>query len=252
MAKFGKWIGGGLGWVLGGPIGALFGFTLGAMFDEAKVTVTQYKGGPGGGPGGMHYDPGTARGDFAVSLLVLTAAVMKSDGRVVKSELDYVKRFLVAQFGEEQAARLLPMLKELLAREIPLRDVCMQIRQYMPEAQRLQLLHYLFGISKADGHVDQKEATLIGEIAGYMNIERADFESVRAMYWRDVDSDYKILEIPATATDEEVKKAYRRMAVKYHPDKVADLGEAAQRSAKEKFLVVQEAYENIRKKRGFS
>ncbi len=100
--------------------------------------------------------------------------------------------------------------------------------------------------------MDQKEATLIGEIAGYMNIERADFESVRAMYWRDVDSDYKILEIPVTATDEEVKKAYRRMAVKYHPDKVADLGEAAQRSAKEKFLVVQEAYENIRKKRGFS
>jgi DnaJ like chaperone protein len=249
MIKIGKWVGGGLGWALGGPIGALLGFTLGAMFDEAKITVSRFN--PGGpfaeNPG---YNPGTAAGDFAVSLLVLTAAVMKSDGRVVKSELDYVKKFLVAQFGQEQTVKLLPILKDLLSREIPLRDVCLQIRQYMPEAQRIQLLHYLFGISKADGHVDQKEANIIEQISTYMNIDRADFESVRAMYWRDVDSDYKILEVDVNATDDEVKKAFRRMAVKYHPDKVIDLGEAAQKNAKEKFQLVQDAYDNIRKKRG--
>lgn len=249
MVKFGKWVGGGLGWAFGGPIGALVGFTLGAMFDEAKITVGQFNpGGPFSETPG--YNSRTAQGDFAVSLLVLTAAVMKVDGKIVKAELDYVKQFLVKQFGQEQALKLLPVLKDLLSRDINVREVCVQIRQYMPEAQRIQLLHYLFGISRADGNVDQKEAQLIEEISNYMNIERPDFESVRAMYWRNVDSDYKILEVEITASDDEVKKAFRKMAVKYHPDKVVDLGESAQRTAKEKFQLVQDAYDNIKKKRG--
>lgn len=250
MVKFGKWIGGGLGWAFGGPIGALVGFAVGAMFDQAEITYV--KGGIPGSDAEMHYEPSAARGDFAVSLLVLTAAVMKSDGKVMRAELDYVKRFLVAQFGESQAQRLLPVLKDLLNREIPLRDVCLQIRQYMPEAQRIQMLHYLFGISKADGEVHENEVKRINEISDYLGIDAADFLSVKAMYWRDTESDYKILEVSNTVTDEEIKKAYRRMAVKYHPDKVADLGEEAQRNAKEQFQKVQEAYENIKKKRGFS
>lgn len=237
-----------MGWAFGGPIGGLVGFALGAMFDQAEITLT--KTGGIGSDADMHYEPSAAQGDFAVSLLVLTAAVMKSDGKVLKSELDYVKKFLVAQFGESQAQRLLPVLKELLNREIPLRDVCLQIRQYMPEAQRIQMLHYLFGISKADGEVHDNEVKLINEISNYLGIDQSDFISVKAMYWRDTESDYKILEISNSATDEEIKKAYRKMAVKYHPDKVADLGEAAQRNAKEQFQKIQEAYENIKKKRG--
>ncbi|CAN5821331.1 TerB family tellurite resistance protein [soil metagenome] len=249
MIKFGKWVGGGIGWAVGGPIGALLGFSLGAMFDEGQISVSTFNG---GGPFAKTpgYNSRTAQGDFALSLLVLTAAVMKSDGRVVKSELDFVKQFLIRQFGQEQATDLLPLLKDLLSKDIPVRDVCVQIRQYMPEAQRIQLLHYLFGISKADGAVDQKEAVLIEEISNHLNIDRPDFESVRAMYYRNTDSDYKILEVEDTATDDEVKKAFRKMAVKYHPDKVIDLGEAAQKTAKEKFQLVQEAYDNIRKKRG--
>jgi DnaJ like chaperone protein len=141
-------------------------------------------------------------------------------------------------------------LKELMDRDVPLRDVCMQIRQYMPEAQRLQLMHYLFGIANSDGVLHAAELNLLEEMAGYMGISTADYASVKAMYYRDVDGDYKILEIDANATEEEIKKAYRRMAVKYHPDKVADLGEEAQRAAKEEFQKVQEAYENIKKQRG--
>ncbi len=251
MVKFGKWVGGGLGWVLGGPIGGLIGFAVGSVLDQATLTVTTGNAGPQFNSN-QGYSSLTAPGDFAVSLLVLTAAVMKSDGKVVKSELDFVKKFLVGQFGQEQTLKLLPILKDLLAREINVREVCIQIRQYMPEPQRIQLLHYLFGISKADGHVDQSEAKLIEEISNYLNIERPDFESVRAMYWRNVDSDYKILEIEVSATDEEVKKAFRKMAIKYHPDKVIDLGEVAQKNAKEKFQLVQDAYDAIRKKRGMN
>ncbi len=245
--KFGKWLGGGLGWALGGPLGGVLGFALGSAFDAASVTVQA--------DGSTTYTSNRVSpqaGDFAASLLVLSAAVMKSDGKLMKSELEYVRQFLVQQFGEEHAQHQMLMLKEILKQEIPLQEVCYQIRQYMPVAQRLQIIHYLFGISKADGHVHELELQTIHTISNYLNIEAADFNSLKAMYFRDVNSDYQILEIEPSASDDEVKKAYRRMAVKYHPDKVIALGEEVQKAAKEKFQKMQNAYDNIKKQRGFS
>jgi DnaJ like chaperone protein len=239
MAKFGKWVGGALGWAMGGPIGGILGFVIGSMLDEAQVTYTRTP------------HAGTTRpGDFAAALLVLSAAVMKSDGRTMKSELEYVRQFFAHQFSAAYARQQMLLLREILKKEIPLREVCRQVKQYMNYSARLQLLHYLFGISKADGHVHDMEVKAIEEIAGYMGINHADFGSIKAMYFRDTDADYKILEITPHASDEEVKKAYRRMALKYHPDKVSHLGEEVQKAAKEKFQKVQEAYENIKKKRG--
>lgn len=251
MAKFAKWIGGGLGWAFGGPIGAVIGVVLGAMIDEMETLPVGGAGGSGNA-GGMGYNPRTAQGDFTASLLVLTAAVMKGDGKVLRAELDYVKKFLVTNFGEANTLKLLPVLKELLQKEIPLRDVCLQIRQYMPEAQRVQLLHYLFGISAADGDVHPREILIIKSISDYLGITNADYESVKAMFYRSVEGDYIILEVAPDASDEEVKKAYRKMAVRFHPDKVADLGEEAQKIAKERFQKVQDAWENIKKKRGIA
>ena len=244
--KFGKWIGSGLGWALGGPLGGVLGFALGSMFDASGTTVT-HDGSSSYTSGG-----GSPVGDFAASLLVLSAAVMKSDGKVLKSELDYVKNFLTQQFGEDHAQQQILMLKEILKQEIPLQQVCFQIKQYMPHAQRVQIIHYLFGISKADGNVDELELQTIQTIANYLSVSSADFNSLKAMYFRDVNSDYKILEIEPNVSDDEVKKAYRRMAVKFHPDKVSDLGEEVQKAAKEKFQKVQGAYENIKKKRGIN
>jgi DnaJ like chaperone protein len=244
--KFAKWLGGGLGAALGGPLGAVLGFALGAALDEADVSVQQSQGNV--------YSTGrnTASGDFAASLLVLSAAVMKSDGRTLKSELEFVKRFFDAQFGEQAAREQILLLKEILKQDIPLYDVCMQIKHFMPHAQRLQIVHYLFGISKADGHVHEKELDVIHTISNYLGVNAHDFSSLKAMYFKDAESDYKILEIEPSASVEEIKKAYRKMAVKFHPDKVLDLGEEVQKAAKEKFQRVQEAYDNIKKQRGFS
>lgn len=248
MVKFGKWLGGGIGWALGGPIGALVGFALGSIFDNASVTVQK------SGSAGSHHihSTGTQAGDFAISLLVLSAAVMKVDGKTLRSELDYVKSFLVNQFGESQAKQLLLLLNDILKKDIPVYDVCVQIRQNMPISARLQLLHYLYGISKADGDVSIKEVQLIDSIADYLNISGADATSIKAMYYRDVESDYKILEISPYASDDELKKAYRKMAMKYHPDKVNGMGDAVLKSAEEKFKSLQDAYDRIKKKRNMN
>jgi DnaJ like chaperone protein len=239
MGRFGKWLGGGLGFVMGGPIGGLLGFLVGSMVDNTTVSASTYTSTPSR----------TTPGAFGVSLLVLIAAVMKADGKVVKSELDYVKQFFVRQFGRDSAAEASMMLKDLLKKNIPLMDVCQQISSNMDYSSRLQLLQLLFNVSLADGSVHPSELEIINRISGYLGISSTDFMSIKNMFVPETDSSYKILEIERTASDDEVKKAYRRMAMKYHPDKVSHLGEDYRKSADEKFKKVNEAYEKIKKER---
>jgi len=242
VGKFGKWIGGGLGWAFGGPMGALLGFAIGSMFDNAEQVEhnPRWK---------VHGSSRTRTGDFGLSLLILAAAVMKADGKVLKSELDYVMRFFEQQFGKKDTAEHMLLFREILKQEVDVAEVCLQIRSNMGIHARLQLLHFLFGISKADGHVDKSEVDLIEQISNYLGIASKEFLSIRAMFFKDANAAYKVLEIDANVSDVEVKKAYRRMAIKYHPDKLGHLGLEFQKAAKEKFQKVAEAYETIKKER---
>jgi len=243
MAKFGKWIGGGLGWAMGGPIGAIFGFIIGSIVDGSSTELQTGRGKTTG------YSGRTTTGGYVMSLLVLTAAVMKADGKVVKSELDYVKKFMVQNFGAASAQEAIKMLRDILKQSIPVNEVCRQIQMNMNYSARLQLLHFLFGIAQADDRVDETERKVIENIGMQMGIGRSDFESIQAMFVRNIDADYKILEIEPGASNDELKKAYRRMAMKYHPDKVSHLGNDFQKAAKDKFQKVSQAYENIKKER---
>jgi DnaJ like chaperone protein len=249
MAKFGKWIGAGIGAFAGGPIGAIIGFVVGSAFDAGASSGNHER--PDGSPYRSVRTQATP-GGYAVSLLVLVAAVMKADGKPMKSELHYVKDFFIRNFGYESANEALTLLRDLLQQNIPVTDVCHQIQRNMDHASRLQLLHFLFGIAQADGTIHDEELKLITHISQNLGISNKDFESIQSMFVKNVDASYKILEIEPTATDEEIKKAYRRMAIKYHPDKVSYLGEEFQLSAKEKFQKVNEAYEEIRKLRNFA
>jgi DnaJ like chaperone protein len=175
---------------------------------------------------------------------------MKSDHKVVKSELDFVKRFLLQQFGSAEAERQLLILRELLKKDYDLQSVGIQIKQYMEYPSRLQLMHFLFGLAAADTHVHAIELQLISKIAGILGINHTDFESIKAMFVKDTTSAYRILEITPDASPEELKKAYRRMALKYHPDRVAHLGNDVQKAANTKFQELNAAYEQIKKEKG--
>ena len=166
--KFGKLVGGGLGWAFGGPLGAILGYAVGSMFDRMGEDPNN----PGAGA------PRTGSADFGAALLVLSAAVMKANGKIKKSELDYIKNYYTKQFGEAKAQQYILTLREILKKEIPLRNVCLQIVNYMPHAMRLQLIHYLFGIARADGHVDSNEVNTVQTIANYLNVSSKDFDSI--------------------------------------------------------------------------
>jgi DnaJ like chaperone protein len=195
---------------------------------------------------------GTTHGDFTMSLLTLTAAVMKADGRILKSELEYVREYFSKSFGPAASQEAMLYLRDLLKQEIPLRDVCYQIKHRLDHSSRLQLLHFLFGVSKADGKVHPREVEIIEKIAGYLGISAKDMGSIKAMFYEDTDAAYRVLEIEASVKDDEVKKAYRKMANKYHPDKVAYLGEDIRKAAGEKFRKVKNAYETVKKDRGMN
>ncbi|MBK7849587.1 MAG: TerB family tellurite resistance protein [Bacteroidetes bacterium] len=237
MSTWNKWIFGGLGWALGGPIGGIIGFALGAISEEGQKTYTT---------SGRNILPN----DFSAALLVLCAAVMKADQKVMRSELDFVKNFFSRQFGEAHTRERMILFREILNQEIEIGPVCAQVRQFVDPSARLQLLHLLFGLANSDGGVSEPELAVIGQIAVLIGIGQKDFESMKAMFIKDTDSAYKILEIEKSTSDEEVKKAYRKMAMKYHPDKVHHLGPEYAKDAQEKFKKINEAYESVKRERG--
>ena len=139
------------------------------------------------------------------------------------------------------------VFKEILDQDYPLRDVCRQIQRSMDHPSRLELIHILYGLSAADGDVHEREIHVIQAIANYLNINKNDYESIKATFAKDSEAPYRILEIDPSASGQEVKKAYRKMATKYHPDKVSHLGKEMQDLAEEKFKAVNDAYQKIKK-----
>lgn len=242
--SLGKWILGGLGFAMGGPIGALIGVFVASLFDGNKAGFTTTKS--------HSYTRKATQGDVQVSIIVLIACVIKADGRVLKSEINYIKPFLLRSFGEEGAKQALQLLKELLEKDIDAISVARQIGQHVNYSTRLELVHLLLNVANSDGEMEQNELRIVEQISIAMSVQNADYQSLLALYQRQKDANwaYTALEIAPTATDDEVKKAYRRMAMKYHPDKVANAGEKIREQATDKFRGINEAYEFIKKQRG--
>lgn len=249
-----KWVFGGLGFVLGGPIGTIIGFVIGSFVDAISSGLQALPGdSESNGPtAGASSSNRVTEGDISVSLLVLIACVMKADGRVLKSEVNYIKPFLLKTYGEEGGKEALQILKKLLDQHIDVAAVSRQIGQNVNYSTRLEIIHMLLELANADGELAQQEQTVIEQIAAGMGVRTKDYESLAAMYQKAKEPNwaYTVLEIEPSATDEEVKKAYRRMAMKYHPDKVNNVSEEIKQKATEKFRTINEAYEHIKLLRG--
>ena len=247
MGLLKKIIAGGLGWTLGGPIGAIIGIALASMFDDTKkieyqsIDVDnreQYKR--------------QRSNDFQVVLLVLMASVVKADGRVNKDELSVVKRFLVQNYGEDAAREAWQILNQILKQDVDVAEVATQCAKQLNYSVRLQLLNMLFSVAAGDGVVNDAEVNVIRVIARCMHVSDADTSSISAMFTKQINKDwaYQVLELSSNCSNDDIKKAYRRMAMKYHPDKVNSLGEEVRQSATEKFRKVKEAYDYLKQQRG--
>lgn len=262
------WIAGALGWwILGGPLGGIVAFLGAAFWNAAKTQQNQGPSrtsqppppppphgaaGTSGASSSSSSDP-DPQFSFTVSLMVLVAAVMMADGRATRDELAVVKAFLKDNFDSSTARSALQILKGLLNKTYNVPPICRQIRQHMDIASRRTLLHFLWRIAWADNNLHPSERTLLARIASDLGFTAAEARSIASMAAPQKptpDSDYAILGVPPTATDAELRTAYRRMAQKHHPDKVAHLGPDVQRAATEKFRTINEAWERLKRARG--
>ena len=251
MSNFSKWLGAGIGFTFGGPIGAILGFVAATVVD--KFTNEDFvKEQQNYQKDFQQKRAQTLSGDFEISLLILASVVIKADGKVDERELNFVRSQFVGMYGKDRANKAFQLFQGMMKKQVSSRQVCIQIRQHMPHSSRLQLIHFLFGIAKADEYVSDIEVDEIRKIAGYLYVNQYDFESIKAMFYKSSDSAYKILEVETSVTDSELKTAYRKMVKKYHPDKLIGLGDEHLKGAKEKFQRIQEAYEAIKNERGIS
>ena len=256
---FVKWLGGVVGFVAGGPLGALLGFVLGSLFEEKSPKV-QYNN-----TSQTQEDINAGqRNSFMFSLMVLASYIIKADGKVMHSEMELVRRFLRVNFGEDAVnegneilLKLFEHRKQVDAQDPyafkrTINDCGRQIAANMSYEQRLQLLNFLAMIAKADGHVCDQEIVALREVAAAMGLSASEVDSMLNLGADTLEAAYKVLEISPSATDDEVKAAYRKLAMKHHPDRVASLGEDVRKAAEEKFRQLNEAKEKIYKARGLN
>ena len=190
--------------------------------------------------------------DFEINLLALASLVIKADGKVTQNELDFVRRYFISAYGKNRANEVFKIFNQNVKNKgISVSKISRLFNLALNYESRLQVIHFLFGIAKADGNISELEIKKLLEFSNLFKLSYADFLSIKAMFIQETDNAYKILELNKTATNDQIKKSYRELAKKHHPDKVQHLGDAYVKAAQDKFQQIQKAYQNIKNERGF-
>lgn len=244
-----------MGYIAMGPLGALAGFFIGGLFDRNSEDTAAAD------PQSDTYYEGQ-RNSFLFSLLVMASYIIRADRRIMHSEMEFVRQFLRRRFGEgavvEGEQILLKLFDEAKKMDETspggyqkmIIDCGQQIAANLSYEQRLQLLSFLVQIAQSDGKVCPEEIAALKEVVQAMELAPQELDSLLHLRGDSLEEAYQVLEVAPSATDEEVKAAYRRLALKHHPDRVATLGEDIRRAAEEKFQQINNAKEKIYKARG--
>jgi len=248
-----RWICALIGFIYGRFWGGLAGYLIGSAIENMltaspKSLDDRYD----------RYQNRSPRDGFLYSLMILSAHIIQADGKIMHSEMEFMRRFIRQNFGENTVSKGEKILKDSFnlrksrgeaVWRIQLNDACNRIAQTMPSEHRLQLIAFLAEVAKADGKIDKVELEALRQIASALGISPNVVDQMFALGGNNLEDDYKVLGIRTDATDEEVRQAYRKMVIQYHPDKVATLGEDVREAATRKIQEINEAKERIYKAR---
>lgn len=247
-------IGGAIGSAIGGPVGAFIGFWIGSSIGNSDSEQAQR----------INYQAQRQQqaDNFFEALMMLSAHVILADGKIMHSEMETVRNFLrVNGFNETMVLRGDQLLKSHFdyyktygqySWESRVRTACYNVSATLPVEYRIQLISYLSEIAKADKNIDQAEIDAIHFIAANLGLDPSiadQFLSISNTY-TSLEDAYKVFGIASDSTDDEVRKAYRKLVLQYHPDKVAHLGEEAKANATRKLQEINKARDLIFQSRG--
>ena len=238
MFKYEKWLGAGLGWAVGGPVGGLLGFFAGKLIEQ------------GNGDNANSITQGLT--EFEINLAVLASHLIKIDGRISLEEVTFVTDFLNTHFDSNYTARRTQMVNHCMQKEYDLSAACDQIRINTPYATRVQVIHFLFDVALCDGELNERENYFIFRIAGYLNVNDVEFKRIKTERTAQVVAQvsvYEVLGVQRSASMEEIRNAYRKLVLKYHPDRNKTATEQEKKELSIRFQRIHEAYEQIKKER---
>lgn len=258
MSCLGTLLGGTIGLVLGGPLGAIAGAAFGSLLSGAGPRPTI---GPGEDKYRTWYNQRMnahqkAEMTFFVGAFSMLAKLAQADGKVSRNETDKIDEFIRNDLKLDEASRetAIKIFNTALHSHENFHEITNQFyRQFRFQPQMLELMiDIMLRVAAADG-LTAKEETLIRDAAHIFRMSDERINQLKGRFGgHNAGSAYQVLGLHRDASNDEIKKAYRKLVTKYHPDKVTGQGlpEEFKQTAEEKFREIQNAYEEIRKERG--
>ncbi|MDX8392272.1 MAG: TerB family tellurite resistance protein [Mariprofundaceae bacterium] len=245
MSWLGAGIGAGIGMVVGGPVGAAIGAWLGS-----SVSGRSARGGAGGI--GMH-DPQAAQTTFFVALFSMLAKMAKADGKVTSEEADVVNHFAknMLKMDAEDRKAAKDIFTNALDDQYSIYDYADQYRQIAPNHQMQEMIYrLLFSVAFSDKSLHPAEDEILKQIPARLGLDDSYYRILMDEFHgqsTDLSGSYDILGCTSESTDSEVKKAYRKLCMEYHPDKIGSKGlpDGFMKFAEEQMHQINESYSAI-------